>query len=41
MSIELVDLYWAAGFLEGEGSFQYKTSPRVSAAELNPEDLEV
>lgn len=36
-----VDLYWAAGFIEGEGGFSpsLRRSNRVSASQVNPECL--
>ena len=39
--ISLKDIYWAAGFLEGEGSFRSKTSsPEVSAEQVQKQPLE-
>lgn len=38
--IAIRDLAWAAGFLEGEGSFNSQRSPRVSAAQVQREPLE-
>lgn len=40
MSISLVQLGWAAGFLEGEGSFTNGGSPCVSAGQVQREPLE-
>jgi len=38
--ISLKDIYWAAGFLEGEGSFTYHgTGPLVSAGQVQKEPL--
>lgn len=40
MTIKLIDIAWAAGFLEGEGSFSYaKTTPRVEAPQNQVEPL--
>lgn len=38
--ISIRDLAWAAGFLEGEGTFSSQGSPRVSAAQVQREPLE-
>lgn len=35
-----VDIAWAAGFLEGEGSFTATSSPIVTATQVNREPLE-
>lgn len=37
--VSLRNLYWAAGFLEGDGSFQYSGSPYISATQANREPL--
>ena len=34
------DIHWAVGFLEGEGSFQFRHSQRVGAAQVQKEPLE-
>jgi hypothetical protein len=39
-NVALRDLYWAAGFLEGDGSFQYSGGPYVSATQVNREPLQ-
>lgn len=38
--ISTLDLAWAAGFLEGEGSFLNYSSPNVTAAQVQREPLE-
>lgn len=38
-ALALRDLYWAAGFLEGDGSFPKGSNPHVSASQKNPEPL--
>jgi hypothetical protein len=35
----LKDIAWAAGFIEGEGTFKRGTSMQVCAAQVNPEPL--
>lgn len=35
-----IELAWAAGFLEGEGSFLNYGSPSVTAAQVHPEPIE-
>ena len=41
--IETWEIYWAAGFIEGEGSFaaagKYRTAPVLSVSQVNPEPL--
>jgi hypothetical protein len=41
MRNRLVDIYWAAGFLEGEGCFDYSgRTPRVRAHQVQKEPLD-
>jgi len=40
MSIRAHDLYWIAGFLEGEGCFYNRRQMRVIASQVNLEPLE-
>ena len=40
MSISLVDIGWAAGFLEGEGWFGEGRSPKIGAGQKDKEPLE-
>ena len=37
---DLKELYWAAGFLEGEGSFSYAETPRIRASQVQRDPLE-
>ena len=38
--IKTLDIAWAAGFIEGDGSFHYSTCPYVSAVQMTTEPLE-
>lgn len=38
--IRTIDVAWAAGFLEGEGSFGYSGTARVSAAQVQKEPID-
>ncbi|MDE1840213.1 MAG: hypothetical protein KGH87_09890, partial [Thaumarchaeota archaeon] len=38
--VTVKDLYWAAGFIEGEGTFGFTHSPRVSVGQVQREPLE-
>lgn len=44
MTIRLIDLYWAAGFLEGEGCFSpggtNRDQPHINASQVHKEPLE-
>ncbi len=38
--VTILDLAWAAGFLEGEGSFGYYGGPRVTAGQVEREPID-